>query len=195
MNRRFAVALPPLAVLAAGSILLAVSLVAWGAGSEARLPSWLTTFGGAMFALPAIVSGYVAGRSVHNLTRESFLISNAQLALGAFLFAILAVWVLIVATKIGDPDAYTGLVLEGGSSVSSTELFIVIALLTAVKSGLAAAAAYVYCGAVTAEYHRTVHREDEEDGIAELIRERSAGVGPKTTDPLALFSRPPHDRR
>jgi hypothetical protein len=147
-----------------------------------------------MFALPAIVACYLCLRLVLGLTQESFFVSKLQALVGTMLFAILIAWETALALSVGDSDSYEGIALEGGASLSTGELLIVIFLLTSLKGFLAAAAAYLYAGAVTAEFHRD-DRRGEEDGIAELIRERSDGSAPVAADPRTLFARPTNDRR
>jgi hypothetical protein len=194
MDRRLLIQLPPLIALLSGLALLIASLAAWGAANNAGLPSWLTTFGGFMFSLPALLASFVCLRIVRDLTRQSFFISTLQIAVGTILFAILTAWETALTLNVGDAETYEGIALEGGASLSTPELLIVIFLVTSLKGFLAAAAVYVYAGGVTAEFTRD-DRSGEEDAMGALLQEHRDGHTPAPAETRSIFARPPNDGR
>jgi hypothetical protein len=110
MLLRISVALLPGFLCAAGIALLIASPLAWGAGADAGLSDWQPPLVGAVFALPAIVVGWMTLRAVGRKTHDRVLIHPVPLTFGVlFMFGgSVVVWGLV--GSLPDPATYDALI-------------------------------------------------------------------------------------
>lgn len=171
-SSRWALAMPPFLLTLAGGTAVIASPFAWGAGSHVELPDWMTTFFGLLFGATAIAIGFVTLRDVLRRTAVAFSTIQIHLPLGVVLVFV-AVMLLILTTRIGDPNTYDSLRDSRGEiTMSAPAFFITTVLGTAIIAAMASACAYVYSQALSREQSRFTKREGEQDVIGKMLEEQ-----------------------
>lgn len=163
--------LPPLVLLLAGLVMLAVSPFAWGAARHVDIPAWMTTFAGVCFALPAIVIGLATLLRVLERTNGNYEVLKLHLA-GGGLPLFMAIAEVALALRIADPATYDALRDEVSGETLSPGAFLVYTLLPAAIAALATGMmAYIYAeGFQERRQSRFDKRPGEVDAVGELLR-------------------------
>ncbi len=171
---RIILRLLPALLIAAGLAALVAAFLAWGAADHVDIPSWMTTFVGICFAVPAIALGFISLRSVWHATREGFTPHWLLLIPGAFALLLAIAVVAGLAGVIADSSTYDNL-RDADGAINTTPsgfLFIGVFAAIALAFGVALPVA-LYGNGVTPEVRTRFDREpDEYDPIADLLKGR-----------------------
>jgi hypothetical protein len=171
---KWVLALPPALLLLGGAMMLVASPVAWGAASDFGQPAWTTTFSGLLVAVPAFVVGGLALRETRRRTRNDFTVALVPVAVAFAFVAVVALGVLVLATRIADPGTYESLQPQTPQDDPfSPAAFVTITIVGTGTIGMVTAGiAYLLCQSIIEEGSpRFRRRADERDALGEIIEE------------------------
>ena len=160
-------------LLSGGISLLLASPFAWGAAAHVQVPSWMTSFVGVAFALPAIAIGLLTMHRIIAATRAEYQLMKLHLPPGLILL-LLGAAALNLASRIGQEETYNSLRDANGRISTTPDAFLAVSLLTlAFATLLAACCAYMY-GQAVLPVRRTKfdRRDDEPDPLGQMLNQR-----------------------